>query len=89
MEVNRADIAWGTLVGGIIGADIVLNRHGYPTMSERFDDYLEHPAFKYVAIGATAMVGYHLLNLAEHFDTPDPVTEVAKFATNMVGQWKN
>lgn len=80
MELNKSDLAWGGLVGGIIAYDILSDE----TMSERFDDYLEHPIGKYVAIGATAMIGYHLLNLAEHFGTPDPVTETAKFVTKTV-----
>lgn len=83
MEIKpelQSDIMWLGMVGGIIAYDVLANQ----TMSERFDDYLEHPVGKYVAIGAAAMVGYHLFNLAEHFDTPDPIHVLAEKVT----EWK-
>lgn len=70
VEINKADLAWTFLVGGVIAYDVL----GEQTMSERFDEYLEHPIGKYVAIGATALIGAHLLNIFDHFDTPDPIT---------------
>lgn len=86
MELNKADVAWGTLFVGVAGYDLAVSKDWIDgvTMSERFGDYLEHPLTKYLAIGATVMTGYHLLKLAEHFGTPDPMTETARFVTKTV-----
>ena len=78
----KSDICWLTLVGGVIAYDVLSDQ----TMSERFDEYLEHPVGKYIAIGSAAIIGYHLFNLAEHFDTPDPVHELANIVTKIRGE---
>lgn len=81
MEVKKADMAWGLLVGGVIAYDVL----GKQTMSERFDEYLEHPIGKYIAIGATALIGAHLLNLPDHFEIPDPITSIADSVSRLRG----
>lgn len=69
---NKADLAWGAMLTGIIAYDVF----GDQTLSERFDDYLERPIGKYIAIGAVAITGMHLLNQFEHLDIPDPILAV-------------
>lgn len=81
MEVNKSDIMIGIIAGEVIAYDILSEQ----TISERVDEYLEHPIVKYIAIGGIAVLGYHLLNLPEHFNTPDPLTA----GIDWLKQWKD
>lgn len=74
-DSHAGTIGWGLLAGGIVAFDVLSPE----TLSSAFDRALEHPVGKYIAIGAVAIVGAHLLNVFEHFDVPDPIKETSDF----------
>lgn len=60
---HAGDIAWLGVATFVLAWDLTAPE----TMSNAMDRYLEHPVGKYLAIGAVALTGAHLLNLYEHF----------------------
>lgn len=60
---HEAAIKWAVLGTVILGLEII----GSETLSNGVDRALEHPVGKYLAIGAVAVTGAHLLNIFEHF----------------------
>ena len=54
---------WAGLVAGVATWDLLAEE----TLSSAVDRYLEHPTGRYLAIGAVALTGAHLLNIYEHF----------------------
>lgn len=76
-ESHIGTVGWGLLATGVVLWDILAPE----TLSSAADRALEHPVGKYLAIGATAIVGAHVLNVFEHFDIPDPIHELATFVT--------
>lgn len=66
---HAAAYGWAGLIGYVIAWDSLAP----DTLSNGFDRLLEKPVGKYIAMLAVAGMGMHLLNLNEHFGTPDLV----------------
>ena len=79
---HSGDIGWGLLVGGIIAWDVLAPE----TLSSAADRYLEHPVGKYIALGATAIVAAHVVNLFDNYDIPDPIQKANDYLGRVRGE---
>lgn len=72
---HAGDIGWGILVAGVVAWDVLAPE----TLSSAADRYLKHPVGKYIALGATAIVAAHVINLFDNYDIPDPLLKANEF----------
>lgn len=80
-ESHAGDLGWALLAGGIIAWDVFAPE----TLSSAADRYLEHPVGKYIALGATAIVAAHVVNLFDNYDIPDPIQKANEMLDRVRG----
>jgi hypothetical protein len=78
-ESKAGTYGWALLGIGVLAWDILAPE----TLSSAADRALEHPVGKYVALGATALVGAHVVNLFDNYDIPDPILLANDVAQNV------
>lgn len=66
-ESHMGSMGWAGLIAGVVAYEIL----GAETLSSAYDRYLAHPVKRFLAIGAVAITGAHLLNMFEHFEIED------------------